>query len=277
MGKWHVVGTFEENKRHPYSPSYYRVTLPEAFSLHCGEQVCNRQSLHETDDEGQQIDLERTGESCHLVFCTCKHCSRGYHAFALCFELTSSGENGQQEVRVYKFGQTPPPGGPLPKVVEKLLDSQDRELLIKGMNCERLSFGVGAMAYYRLVVEALRPRILNLILDQSHDEQMRQVLHAAMVEPRYAESFRLAKDALPPFLLHNGSNPLSMLYGLISDDLHADTFDDARALRRGKSILIIVATLLNQLQDYDKAQAAYADAIREVAESSGKRKRGNDA
>lgn len=266
VGEW-----FSDLDCEVYTRSYsghqcMRVQLWHGVRLYCSHGECRSYTLHDPPEDEDFVEVVLDGETSAIINYWCRHCGEGHHLFALLFDCDN------QAVRVFKFGQTPASGGPLPKSIEKLLEGSDRDMLMKGRKCERQSLGIGAMAYYRLVVEAMRPKILNQILDECTDADTQELIKAAILEQRYAESFKIAKDALPPFLIHNGHNPLAMLYGLISDDLHANTADDSRALSRSKNVLLIIATLLGELQTRRRARADYSAAVQNVAMSPGHRK-----
>jgi hypothetical protein len=79
----------------------------------------------------------------------CGDCLKHVKSFSLWIVLGETEGVGA----VYKYGEHPPFGIPVPKKVLRLFGN-DRTNFLKGRQCENQGLGVGAFAYYRRVVES---------------------------------------------------------------------------------------------------------------------------
>jgi len=123
-----------------------------------------------------------------------------------------------------------------------------KDYLNKGLICESQSYGVAAFAYYRRIVEEI---IDALIVDigelMSPEESARynEALEAVKATRVTAEKIDLVKDMLPAILRPDNMNPLSLLHGVLSEGLHADS--DERCLELAVEVREILTFLAAQV------------------------------
>lgn len=142
------------------------------------------------------------------------------------FGLLSRGANG---VHATKLGEHPPFGPPIPRRINKLV-GDDKELFLRGYRSEKQGLGVGASAYYRRVVErqwqSLLDEVLRVAREIGSDPGVIATLEDAKNETQFARAVEKAKDAIPNELRLAGHNPLTLLYGTLSQLLHAGGDDE---------------------------------------------------
>ncbi len=88
----------------------------------------------------------------------CRHCLENYKRFALGLRQIN-GISGD----VFKMGEQPEFGRPIPKEVKKLLGKQ-YNLFRKGYSAEKEGKGIGAFAYYRRVVDEQKDHLCDEII-----------------------------------------------------------------------------------------------------------------
>ncbi|CAE6784189.1 hypothetical protein R70006_04550 [Paraburkholderia domus] len=166
------------------------------------------------------------------------------------------------EAVVFKYGEDPPFGPPLPSRLLKLAEDQ-RDLLLKGRRCENQGLGIAAFAYYRRVVEEQKNRILDEILRVSRTlgapEELLSELEAAKQERRFTQAIDGIKHGLPQALLTNGHNPLALLHNALSEGLHGGSDDEC--LELATSIRYVLSDLVERLSHALKNDADLNKAV----------------
>ena len=118
-----------------------------------------------------------------------------------------------------KLGEFPQYGPPVPSRLIKLI-GPDRDIFIKGHNCENQGLGIGAFAYYRRIVENQKNRILAEIVKVSEKIGVPQdkidTLHEAIKETQFSKALEMAKDVMPESLLIDGHSPILLLHRALS-------------------------------------------------------------
>ena len=91
------------------------------------------------------------------------------------------------------------------------------------------SYGIGAFGYYRRIVEAiivkLMAEIQTLIPEENKDKFVAAIRE---IEASYyaSDKIELIGTYVPESLKPGGHNPISLLYGILSDGLHSGTDDE---------------------------------------------------
>ncbi len=168
-------------------------------------------------------NFEPAGTTCHLRY-ICTSCRRGQRHFYVQF--------GPKAEYVLKVGQYPPWNVDLDRNLEQALGAWS-ELYKKGLICESQSYGIGAFAYYRRIVEQVIDQLLDDISDliPASDRANYDTALAKTKATKVAqEKIALVKDLLPPILRPERMNPLGVLHDALSAGLHAGTDDECAAL-----------------------------------------------
>jgi hypothetical protein len=231
-----------------YAGPTFQLIVPE-ISVHCGTPSCDRfQFFRSTDKE--------KGFGFQFLSFGCKNCGRTFKTFALKVTMQSVGA-----CAVYKFGETPPFGPPLPAKLLRLAGDYG-EMLKKGRQSENQSLGIGAFAYYRRVVELQKSRLIdelaNAIKRLGGNSQVFETLEKAREETQFSKALELMADVTPKELFVSGQNPLKLLHGPLSVGLHGMT--DEECLTKAHSIRVVTGALLERIQmiteDRDELDAA---------------------
>jgi hypothetical protein len=150
--------------------------------------------------------------------------------------------------QVYKYGEKPPFGVPVPNRLLRLFGS-DGQTFLKGRQCENQGLGVGAFAYYRRVVENHKNDLLEEIIRVCETVGASQELIAELGSARNEVSFTKSVDhikmALPQGLLINGQNPLLALHGALSVGLHNET--DEECLEAARAVRLVLSDLAEKM------------------------------
>jgi len=180
--------------------------------------------------------------------------------FLLKFDADNNGEY------VAKVGQDPSWEITLDKNLENELG--EYSILYKnGLMCESQSYGIGAFAYYRRMVEQIIEKLLADIPQLMTDEEREKYLDALkqVKEAKNAEEkIGLVKDLLPSNLRPGGMNPLRILHGALSTGIHTDT--DEECTQRAQQIRTALVYLVNRILTVNTADAEYTDAMKKILE-----------
>ena len=125
-----------------------------------------------------------------------------------------------------KLGQLPAPETRPDPMVEKALSSAGRDFYKKGLRSLAHGFGVGALAYFRRVVEDATTEILTIVeevAESEGDAATVERIQEAMAAKEMEEKLRLAAQALPASLRPGNVNPLRVLFQQYSKGLHDRT------------------------------------------------------
>jgi hypothetical protein len=162
----------------------------------------------------------------------------------------------------YKYGELPPYGPPTPARLIRLF-GRDREIFLKGRQCENHALGIGAFVYYRRVVESHKNQILDEVIRVSKKigapSEMLAALEAAKAEIQFSKALALVKNAIPQALLVNGHNPLMLLHSALSVGLHDQTDESCLALAH--DVRVVLIELAERLAQALKDEAELNTAI----------------
>ena len=188
----------------------------------------------------------------------CTSCQDFHRVFYLKF-----GPNAEY---VMKVGQYPSWGIEISKEMESALGEYS-EYYKKGLICESQSYGIGAYAYYRRIVEEIIDDLLTDISDLLEGEK-KQNYQEALEEARKSnitqDKIEIVKDFLPPILRPNGMNPLSVLHSNLSEGLHAKS--DEECLELSISIKEILLFLVKQISATKKSSKQFTKSMRKLIE-----------
>ncbi len=166
--------------------------------------------------------------------------------FALKIDQIGNTENAD----VLKFGEYPSRINNLPTKLISIFASE-KDLLIKGKNCENQGFGIGAMTYYRRIVENQRTKLLDFIIKTLEKiggyDQVIEKIELAKKEIQFTKSIELIKDILPQQLFIEGHNPLTLLHSAMSKGVH--NLADEECLEIASSIRIVLSEMTSRMKE----------------------------
>jgi len=247
----------------PYNPIMPapRVERLPQLKLHCDSKDCDGERFFLSDS---RFFWERNPSYCrHFVSYICNNCGLTMKTYAI--EVTQSETEGIAEV--FKYGEDPPFGPPLPSKLISLI-GPEKDYFLKGRRAENQGLGIGAFAYYRRVLESQKVRIIDEIIKAakrlSATEDVLNELNQARSETRFRDALQKVNHALPQAIMLNGHNPLTLLHAALSEGLHAQTDEDCLAL--ATKIRIIMAAfaerLSSALEDNAELNSAVAQLVR---------------
>lgn len=113
--------------------------------------------------------------------------------------------------------------------LQKALGSEDSSLYKKSLINFQFGHGIGAVAYFRRVLENKINALLDLIADAARNEnasaELLTTLEAVMSSHRVEDKIKVASEVLPAHLKPGGHNPLDKLYAPLSAGLHGESDD----------------------------------------------------
>jgi hypothetical protein len=250
-----VTGLWEQTVQRSGS-TYVELQTPQLL-LHCTSDTCNGLRFFRYLTGIKVFPSDSNKEFSTFITYLCSNCrrTRKFYSLQLCRDVT--GGSGSS----YKYGERPPYGPPTPARLIRLF-GQDREIFLKGRQCENHALGIAAFVYYRRVVENHKNQILDEIIRVSKKigapPETLAVLQAAKEEHQFSKALEMVKDAIPQALLINGQNPLTLLHSALSVGLHQQTDETCLELAHGvRVVLIELAERLSQaLKDEAELNAA---------------------
>jgi len=165
-----------------------------------------------------------------------------------------------------KVGQAPALTVRLPRHVEKALGGS-ADLWKKGIRSRHQGYGIGALAYFRRVVEDSTSKLLELLADAmataGEPEPKVQAVRDLIAAPvPFATKMEQAAKTIPRSLRPGDANPFQTMFEILSGGLHGDT--DAECCRLvdalANSMLLIVARLNADIEN----QKAYGEAVKDI-------------
>ena len=135
-----------------------------------------------------------------------------------------------------------------------------------GHRAEIQGLGIGAMVYYRKVIENQKNHIIDEIIRvgrRTHSSEPQiEKLKAARDEKDFKKAVETISDALPLVLLINGYNPLALLEQALNKGLHAEK--DPHALRLATAIRKILTELAERMARVLEDQTDLDEAVNTI-------------
>jgi hypothetical protein len=253
-------------------PTDYNVAElhPEMIELHCPECAAERpfRSGAAPNGQGERIMLHH-GQSIGgdisyspYPFLTleymCTGCESHRQRFWLQFDF--------KDEWVRKIGQCPPWSIDISDDLRTTL-GEDAALYKNAKILMSQSYGVGACAYLRLLVESQIETILGLvrdvILERDASEDDLVEVEEAMESHHFEDKLDVAGEYAPESLHVDGHNPIAILHKQYSECLHPPSNDDESmevALRLAGSVEYVLRELSRQLS----SSREFKETIKEI-------------
>ena len=156
----HISDLYVSQNVDAYTGVIEGINTPE-LELHCSRDSCNGVRFFRRTDVflNPGVYLRENIPNYLYVTYQCSNCQDARKVYSLMVMLS---ESEQFHGMCYKFGEYPRYGPPVPSRLIKLI-GPDRDIFLKGRNCENQGLGIGAFTYYRRVVENQKNRILKEI------------------------------------------------------------------------------------------------------------------
>ncbi len=244
----------------PYPNSSRALNRPD-LELHCPHDLCKGvrffRCLAVYPCPGPHLE-QNISNYLYVVY-QCSNCLKTIKVYSLAAILDT---NEESHGICYKFGEFPPYGQPVPPRLIKLI-GPDKEIFLKGRNCENQGLGIGAFSYYRRVVENQKNRILEEIVKVSEiigvPQDKINTLREAIKETQFRKALEMAKDVMPERLLIDGHSPLFLLHRALSRGVHE--LSDEECLKLAGTVRLVLGELSERLSAILKDKAELTDAV----------------
>jgi len=229
------------------------------IQLHCDSDTCGGKRIFEAMGGAGNPSDTTDWQRVFMVY-RCRNCQQRQKTFALLVKRA-----GDATGVVYKIGEVPPFGPPVPARVITLI-GPNRELFLRGRRAENLGLGIGAFAYYRRVVENNWQHLIGEIIQVAERISARkaiiETLKKAQSETQFSKAVDDVRDVLPDVLLIRGQNPLTLLHKALSEGLHEQS--ENRCLELANSIRVILTELAERVGEALKDEAEVRDALSQL-------------
>ena len=206
---------------------YFR--LPQDIRIHCDHDNCAGVRRHLKENSSDPFRY--ANHAYVFVVYKCVDCMQSSHRFALAGILV---EDETPDVGV-KIFQDPLFGHPIPKRLFQVIGEENRAFFLQARRAIGRGLGIGAYAYYRRIVENTKFELIDSILKVARGTNAAstqiELLERAQSERQFSKAIDLLRDvsAIPPILLINGQNPLTLIHDLLSEGIHGLTDQECLA------------------------------------------------
>ncbi len=170
---------------------------------------------------------------------------------------------------IEKIGQFPPWDISVNKNFRTIFGNY-LEYFKRGRICESQGYGIGAVSYYRRIIEEIIDEILNVIynlMNPDDQEQYKEGYENIQNSKNTEEKIKLAKEILPSWLKQQ-YNPLKTIYGVLSEGIHNKTeqecLEDAFLIRKSLTFL------LEEISRQKKHQKDFNESMKQILEKKKK-------
>jgi hypothetical protein len=227
--------------------------LPD-IQLHCPHANCAGPRFFRSEGPSVYLDKENWTEA--FVHYRCSNCRQQTKIYAICCHKPN------EWAVCFKFGEYPAFGPHTPARLLRLIQP-DKDLFLQGRRSENHGLGIGAMTYYRRVVEDQKNRIFDEVKKVcqklNSDAAAIALLDKAIEENQFAKALEIAKDAIPESLLIDGQNPLALLHSALSEGIHG--LSDDECLRLAGDVRVVLTDLSENIAHALKQEAELHQAV----------------
>ena len=209
------------------SPHSTPILIKPRLKLHCPNSICSGVRFFDSY-QTKKVPLSEKWTRIFLHY-SCANCRTHSKIFAIMARWNTDIDEGE----AIKVGEWPPFG---PKVSARVISilGESKDLFLMGRRSEIQGLGIGALAYYRKVIENQKDHLIDEIIrvvrrTGSPGPQIEK-LKSAKMEDKFKGAVELISDALPQTLLINGYNPLALLEQAISKGSYVNNDRDALKL-----------------------------------------------
>lgn len=248
---------------HSASPNYRELFVPTEVRRDCA--TCGGERSFEFV-AGGGFDKQSVGAGLLERTYRCKDCESG--GFSLW--LTWWVKDGK--VFIVKAGQYPKLEVTLPSDFEKALGAEKAAFYRRGMTSRHNGYGIGALAYFRRVIESTVDDMLKVLEEAmvatDTDPAAIERLRTARGGREFEDKVKLAAEVIPEHLKPGGKNPFADLHGLLSIGLHGLSDEDC----------CDIVTLMDEplkyvyttLRAHTESASRYRDAANKINQAVGK-------
>lgn len=227
--------------------------LPPMISIPCPE--CDQSTNWRITTNAER----RIGGSAAAEY-QCANCKKSAVRY---FLLTSVAGT---EFEIQKVGQDPPKET-MPSKELKMALGAHLQLYVKGMTCRHHSFGIGAHAYFRRLIEETTDDMLDALTEALREAKADPSAIEKVAEAKNSKWFedkvKLASEVFPEHLRPGGHNPFKLLHSLLSRGVHS--YSDDECLDVADDMIWIVEYVFKELKSQGMDRRAYAERMNTIS------------
>ena len=237
------------------SPTSLPLLIKPRLKLHCPDSFCNGVRFFDSY-QIQKVTLTEKWSRVFLHY-ACSNCRSCSKIFAVMARWNAAADEGEAA----KLGEWPPFG---PQVSLRIISilGKNKDMFLMGRRAEIQGLGIGALAYYRRVIENQKDHIIDEIIrvlrKTNSVETQIEKLKSAKTEKHFKIAVELIGDTIPQALLINGYNPLALLEQAMTKGSYVQRDSDALKLATAIRKILTelaerVARALEDQTDIDEA------------------------
>jgi hypothetical protein len=178
----------------------------------------------------------------------CADCTRAIKLFG----IRANWDPEECDAFCTKIYEEPAFRDPIPKRLFEILGESNRESFLQARRAVARSLGIGAYAYYRRIVENTKFDLVSAILRVAQATNAAPehiaLVESAQNERQFSKAIETLRGtaAIPPPLLIDGHNPLTLLHDLLSEGIHE--LSDADCLERAQHAETVLFDIADRMQ-----------------------------
>lgn len=258
-----LLGKYPPGEIHPItdlgisrSPTSLPILTKPRLKLYCTERFCNGVRFFDAY-QTQNVTLTEKWTRVFLHY-ACSNCRSRSKIFAIMARWNTVADIGEAA----KLGEWPPFGPQVSLGIISIL-GKNKEMFLLGRRAEIQGLGIGALAYYRRVVEGQKDHIINEIIKlmrrTNSPETQIEKLKSAKKEKQFRKAVELISDTIPKALLINDYNPLALLEQAMNKGSYVQK--DSDALKLATAIRKILTELAERVVRALEDQADLDEAV----------------
>lgn len=250
-----------------HNAALYLINKP-AINDNCP--ICKRRQTYNMINDYGDKENDPAGNIFHVNY-ICMGCQKHEKNFFIYFFdkkiKTKKQETKKTKLYMMKVGQFPSWSIKMDENILKILNETERKMYQNGLICESQSYGIGAYAYYRRIVESMIDKLLNKIFDlveKENKDEYKEALKEIEKSKNTSDKIKLVKNMLPQSLKLNGMNPLGALYKALSVGIHNE--DDVVCLELAEDIRSILLFLSKKITEHENDRNKFTNSLKRLLE-----------
>jgi hypothetical protein len=174
-----------------------------------------------------------------------------------------NSEDRPNDIKIQKIGQYPPFSILPEKAVQQYLTDEDLELYKKALISLSNSYGIGAFAYFRRIIENEIKRLIKDISDMEFigAEEVKIAYKHFEKDHQMSKLIDILNSHLPTSL-NLGDNPIKLLYEQLSVGIHNLTDDEC--LKKANMINIIFPFVIRKINEENVEVKSVREAMKNL-------------
>lgn len=214
---FHYSENLVHEQQHEFGVSRY-FFLPQEINLLCPNPKCKKMQYWTCASEHVGA-----GTALHTATYGCNNCKTSWIEYFFWWT-----EDNKNQGLFFKAGQYPELS--IEPSAKLKLDKENRDLYKKALTSRNFSYGIGAVAYLRRVVENRMNALLDLVVEAARNngvsEDSLAEFQAVRGSSRFEDKVEFARRTLPKRLRPGGHNPFDVLHDFTSEGLHRKTEEE---------------------------------------------------